>query len=439
MNAVLDRLVRERHDQTNFIDQLLARVEEEGRDLVDAEQSNLTAARERIEQLDAQIKPLEDYEARKAAHVEVVSRLPGPERPDHNGGQPRRMDGSDRGPDYRTAGHFIVDLLASRGMLRQGDSPDPGAAQRIAQARANQTTTDTPGILPTPIVGGVVNLIDANRPLITSLGGALPMGGIPGKTFSRPKITTHTTVGAQATEKTALSSQAMKIDPIVFNKGTYGGFVDISRQDIDFTSPGAWDILVRDLADVYSVTTETAVATAFKAATTATAITVADADLPSWSLALYKAAASSYATGKRMPDRLWVSLNVWAVLGALTDSARLILPPIRGVEAAGESELGSFRGDVLGLPRIVVPTFADNTCIIGPSSLFEVYEEVIGLLSVIEPSILGVTVAYGGYTAWGTLAGGAFVPVTPPADTVSLAELIGTPETAANPGPKAAK
>jgi hypothetical protein len=56
----------------------------------------------------------------------------------------------------------------------------------------------------------------------------------------------------------------------------------------------------------------------------------------------------------------------------------------------------------------VVPLFPAKTAIVGPDSLYEMYEEVIGLLSVIEPSILGVQVAYGGYVAFGTLAGGAY-------------------------------
>jgi hypothetical protein len=56
--------------------------------------------------------------------------------------------------------------------------------------------------------------------------------------------------------------------------------------------------------------------------------------------------------------------------------------------------------------------FSDGTCIVGPSSLFETYEDVIGLLSVIEPSILGVEVAYGGYLAYGHTFAGAFVPLT---------------------------
>jgi hypothetical protein len=42
-------------------------------------------------------------------------------------------------------------------------------------------------------------------------------------------------------------------------------------------------------------------------------------------------------------------------------------------------------------------------------------------LSVIEPSILGVQVAYGGYVAWGALHGPAFIPLTVPAGMPTLA------------------
>jgi hypothetical protein len=207
----------------------------------------------------------------------------------------------------------------------------------------------------------------------------------------------------------------MTITPVTFTKGTYGGTVDISRQDIDWTSPSAWDILIKDLADVYSEQTETVVATAFATAAGGTAIPVASNTLADWATALYAAAAASYSAGKRMPDRIWCSLDVWAVLGALTDVARLVMPPSQSEQPAGSASLADFQGDVIGLPRIVVPTLPAGTCIVGPSSLYEAYEEVIGLLSVIEPSILGVTVAYGGYVAYGTLAGPAFVPVTAPA------------------------
>ena len=377
-NAVLERLIAQRQEQFSFIDQTLQRVEAEERDLVDAEQKNLESARQRISELTAQIKPLEEFEELRSTHDAAVGSLPRPGVP----AQPRKLGGEDRA---RSTARPVSSWSTSSGPGASTRDPDPEAARRVALTRvvADQKTSDTTGILPTPIVGSVVNLIDANRPLISSLGGANPLGGISGATFTRPKITQHSLVGVQAGEKTQLPSQKMVITPVSFTKATYGGTVDISRQDIDWTSPGAWDILVRDLANVYAVQTETAVAAAFKAAATHAAVVVATNTLADWSKALYLAAADSYVNGLMMPDRIWCSLDVWAALGSLVDVARVVFPPDPtdgGDLEIGGASLGSFRGDILGLPRIVVPTFAAGTAIVGPSALFEVYEEVIGLL-----------------------------------------------------------
>ena len=193
--------------------------------------------------------------------------------------------------------------------------------------------------------------------------------------------------------------------------------------------------MIGDLANVYAIQTETAVAGNFATGAGGTPVVVAANTLAGWATALYTAAAHSYKASFRMPDRIWCSLNVWAALGSLVDVNRVVLPPDAGAGSAtdspidsydiGGSSLASFRGDVLGLPRIVVPTFPDNTCIVGPSNLFEVYEEVIGLLSVVEPSILGVTVAYGGYVAFGSMAGPAFVPLTAPAGLPGDDDVVG--------------
>lgn len=436
-NAVLERLLIQRQEQITFIDQTLDRVEAEGRDLVDAETKNLDSARQRIAELNAQIGPLEEFEKLRSSHEAAVGALP---RPSGGPAQPRRVDGSDRTPIYRSAGEYVVDLIKARGVH---SDPDPAAAARIMQMRvvADQKTSDTTGILPTPIVGQVVDLIDANRPLISSLGGAKALAGIPGSTFTRPKITQHTTVGVQAGEKTQLSSQKMTISPVSFSKATYGGTVDISRQDIDWTSPGAWDILIKDLANVYAVQTETATATAFTAASTATPVVVSANTLAGWTLALYTAGMHSYQASFRMPDRIWCALNVWAALGSLVDVARVVLPQDRTSEmgAPGTSSLSSFAGDLLGLPRIVVPTFAPGTCFVGNSSLYEVYEEVIGLLSVIEPSILGVQVAYGGYVAMGTLSATGIVGLTAPAGMPTMLDLAPVDAPTADPPAKSSK
>jgi HK97 family phage major capsid protein len=408
-NPVLDAKRAERHEQITTMDHILGEVE--GRDLTDAERSLLEASRGRIAQLDEQIKPLAEFEALRGAHDETLATLP---QPAGRTTAPRRIDGPERASIYGSPGAFLVDYLRANGLIDRNAGRDEAAIARVYQARADQTTADTTGILPQPIVGQVVNLIDANRPLITSLGGAKPLGGIPGTTFTRPKITQHAQSGLQTAEKAALPSRKMTIGAVPFNKSTRGGTVDISRQDIDWTSPAAWDILIRDLADQYALDTEATVAVDF--VTRATGIKPpalpAAPVLADWAHGLYTAAMHSYQAAQRMPARIWCSLDVWAALGSLVDVARNVMPTTGNLDtAAGSSSLADFRGDVLGLPRVVVPLAPPKTCIVGPADLYEFYEEVIGLLSVIEPSILGVQVAYGGYVAYGVLSGAAYVPL----------------------------
>jgi hypothetical protein len=425
MNPVLARLLAERAQQVEFIDQLLARIESEGRDMVDAERSNLDASRQRIGEIDAQVTPLQEFEDLRGTHRAAQSQVLNPAGNRSGDGDGRNLGGGGAVTKYRSAGGVIVDILRSRGFFPDrtaGASSGPRfmpvdaeAAGRLARAVANQITDDTPGILPTPIVGDVVNLIDASRPFITSLGGAKPMGGIPGKSFERPKITQHVLVGAQAAEKTQLPSRQMKIDPITFTKKTRGGTVNVSRQDIDWTSPTAWDILVKDLADVYAQDTENDAADGLVAAVVTNTVAAADNTLAGWANALYTAAGKVYTGAHRLPDRVWCSVDAWSSMGAIVDVARLALPAGgNSATAPGSSDLAQFGGYILGLPRVVVPSFPDGTLIVGASTLFEVYEETIGLLSVIEPSILGVEVAYGGYLAWGVLEELGFCKVTAP-------------------------
>lgn len=417
-NAVLARLEEQRAEQLTFVDQLLARVDAEGRDLVPAERDNLTAARQRVAEIDEQITPLREFDALRAASADGTP-LPAP-----TGRPPVTAIDRPAAPfAYRSAGAMIVDMLRARGVPWAGAAgrPDADAAARLQHAAvSNQTTTDTPGLLPEPVLGPIVGALDNSRPLVTSLG-AKPLGGIPGTTFSRPRITQHVLVGKQAAQKTQLPSQPMKIDPVPFVKETYGGTVDVSRQDIDWTSPSAWDALVTDLANVYGMQTELATATAFAAAITQATAAVATDDLAGWSAAMYEAAALAFRGGAaagalpagQLPNHIWVSLDMWAKLGAIVDTARLVN---RGTAdgSMGNSELTSFSGDILNAPRSVVWGFPDNTVIVGSTAMYEFYEEQIGLLSAVEPSLLGVEVAYGGYIAQAALNPLAFAKVTPP-------------------------
>src|SRR5205085_10839022 len=100
---------------------------------------------------------------------------------------------------YRSAGEYMNGFFAAAGFP---GLEDRGAAAKFEQfQRAHQTTADTPGILPVPVVGPVWTSITSRRPAIEAATiRPLPAGG---KTFQRPYVSRHTDVGTQTAEKTA--------------------------------------------------------------------------------------------------------------------------------------------------------------------------------------------------------------------------------------------
>ena len=298
-------------------------------------------------------------------------------------------------------------------------APDQAAIERmtpwIERAVENQITTDTPGLLPEPVIGDVLGQKTAVQPFVSSIGGAKPMGGIPGKTFSRPTITQHTLVGLQTAEKTELPSRKMVIGSIPFTKVTKGGVVDISRQDIDWTVPSAWDILLADFAAVYGEEVENEVAD--DAVAKATVGPSASANtMEGWATALYAAAAQCYGatSPRRLPNRVWMSLDVWAQAGPVIDVALIAgrRPGRRHAVLAGGDRVR--RQHVLRPPLRRARRSRPTRCIVGVASAYEVYEEVVGVLSAVEPSLFGVQVAYGGYVAFNAVEPEGLVKVTPP-------------------------
>lgn len=427
-NPVLTRLNAERDQQIEFIDQLLARVETEGRDLVDAERANLDAARQRMAQLDEQIEPLDAFEALRGQHRETSGRVLAPaaagSRDDSRplgGATTQRGIG---GCGYASAGEFIVDYIRAVGNPAPGVgvSPDANALRRVIEATgrdpfssraiANETTANIPGLLPKPIVGVIESDLDAARPFVSSIG-VRPLTQ-PGKTFSRPVITQHTDSGTQAAEKTELASRQLIVGGVDFTKETHGGALNVSRQVIDWSDPSAWDALLSDLQNVYAADTEDTASAAFAAAVTAS-VAAPSADLDGLIDALYTAAATivadptmeGRASALRLPDSIWTSVDMWAKIGAALSKARLAL-----LQSPGAAEPTSVAGDILGVQRVMCPGFPAGTVIIGKSNRTEFYEERIGLLSAVEPRILGVEVAYGGYIAYGTLDPTAFAKIT---------------------------
>ena len=273
-------------------------------------------------------------------------------------------------------------------------------------AAGDVITTDTPGLLPVPVLGPLVQDLNFLRPVVEAVGArAYPDSG-QSKTFIRPTITTHTSVASQS-ELGSASATTMVIASNSVSKTTLAGQVTLSVQDIDFTSPAAMQLILNDLMGEYMIASDNLAADNMLAAANSSGVwdgTVADL-LKS----VYDAANDISSNRNWLPTHMFVSVDVWAQLGQLADSTgRQIFPllanGLSGYNAAGSQSATSWNGNPLGLQLVVDSNFAAKTMIItrvgqGQGDAYEFYESIRGLMSVEQPSVLGRNMSFHGYVS----------------------------------------
>lgn len=299
---------------------------------------------------------------------------------------------------------------------------DYAASKRtpLQAAAGDVLSSDTPGLLNTMVLGPLVQDLNFLRPVVEALGArAYPDGGAQ-KTFIRPTITTHTAVGTQSTELSAVTAQTMVIASNSVSKTTLAGQVTLSVQDIDFTNPAAMQLILNDLMGEYMIASDNFAADNLLAAANSSGVwdgTVADL------LKSVYDAASDISTGRNwMPTHMFVSVDVWAQLGQLADTTgRQIFPLIAnglsGYNAAGSQNATSWNGNPLGLQLVVDSNFAAKTMIItrvgqGQGDAFEFYESIRGLQSLENPSVLGRNMSFHGYVSTFAAIGGMIRKIT---------------------------
>ena len=276
--------------------------------------------------------------------------------------------------------------------------------QTALQAAAGDIlTTDTPGLLPVPVLGPLFQDLNFVRPVVTAFG-ARSMPNTPSKTFVRPTITTHTSAATQ-TEGSAVSATTMVIASNTVTKTTVAGQVTITRQDMDFTDPASMNLILNDLAGEYLIKTDDVAADALVAGKTASGSTwtVTAGDPTSLISSLYDAAREIAEDSNYFPTHLCVSPDVWEKLGAQLDSNKR---PVLGYVTdgiMGQNSIGKVGGmgynnmNVMGLQLVVDNNFANGTMLVVYAPGFEIYEAQQGILSVDNPSTLSKTFSYYGY------------------------------------------
>jgi HK97 family phage prohead protease len=319
---------------------------------------------------------------------------------------PKRNFGMPTAGEYLAAYHIGGDTWRN---VNAAATEAMKSRQTALQAAAGDVlTTDTPGLLPVPVLGPVFDDLNYIRPVVAAIGArAMPDGG-QSKTWIRPTWTTHTTVAAQSPELAAVSATTPVIASNVISKTTLAGQVTLSVQDIDFTSPAALEIILRDLAGQYMLQSDNVAADAIVAGASASGSTwtVTAGDPTSLIAAIYDAATDVLSATNFLPDHIFVSPDVWKELGSQLDADNRPVFPytgaaglmgVNGMGTANVTQMNTF--NPLGLNLVVDRNFAAETLVVARGSAIEFYEQVRGIMSVEVPATLGRTFSYYGYVS----------------------------------------
>lgn len=394
------RLETELREKQNFASEIIARAQNAERDLTGEEKDLIGETRSRIDAIKGQLETIEDI-----SRVSFESA----QRAKQVGQAIDEMRGrASVGPvEYRSGGAYVLDIWKAH----NGDREANERLDLYYRAAAHQKTSDNLGIVPDPVIGNVINFIDSARPLVSSLG----VQPLPGATWHRPRVTSHTAVakqgtnGAAADEKTELTSQKMTIDKLTGNAVTYGGYVNVSRQNIDFSSPSALDVIVNDLAAQYAIETEAATADLIASTTTA-AVTYTATD-NGVAGALWEAAAKAFSAVKGQGRLvLAVSPDVLRTFGPLFAPVNPSNGQGTGFTAGG---FGSgVMGNISGIQTVMSAGLGTGEAFCFSTAAVEVYEQRVGTLQAVEPSVAGLQVAYLGYFTPLMINADAVIPLT---------------------------
>jgi HK97 family phage prohead protease len=275
-----------------------------------------------------------------------------------------------------------------------------GMSEALRAAAPDIVTTDTPGLLPTQVLGPVYNNFIGRRPVVDAIGvKAMPQAG---KVFIRPEVTTHTTIGASIAEQSPSQGTL-----VVFNnqvtKQIFGGYVNISEADIDWSDPAILSVVLDDMGRIYANATDNYAADQLVAGVTTTeAFALADIAKPEvWAAEIAKAASTILsASNGNLPTHLFVAPDRWQDLLGLSDSSkRPLFPQVGPMNAFGNLAPGQYNGNAFGLQVVVDRNFASGVAIVADASGFELFEQQKGAISIDSPSTLSRTLAFRGYFA----------------------------------------
>jgi HK97 family phage prohead protease len=309
-----------------------------------------------------------------------------------------------------SAGEYLAAMHIGGDTFRKVNAAFQEAArknQSAIEAVSQDLTTDTPGLLPVPVLGPVFQNYNFMRPTVSAFGTrAMPQGS--GISFTRPSITTPTAAGVQSTQGTAVTSQTMVLAANTVTRQTVAGSIQIAQQTMDFTDPAAMNVILSDLAGQYLKQSNDIAIDYLVSQKQASGYTwtVTAGDVSTLITGIYGCAENISATTNLFPTHLVCSVDVWKKLGSQVDDVnRPVFPAIGAPGLIGQNTLGagsaaSWSGmNPLGLEIVVDGSAAAGTMLVVHAPAVEFYEAQQGMRSVEVPDLLARTFSYYGYFA----------------------------------------
>ena len=379
-DAMIARLQSDLDEKRAFQDGLVETAQGESRDLTASEMELYQRASTRMNEIEEQLAPMRDAALVAERSTRRMNELQEQLVTARNPQAPGTVE-------YRSAGAYVADLYF-------GQLGDVDAQQRLSvynRAAAHQTTGDNPGLLPESIVQPVVNYIEVARPLCGTLG---PQDLGPGS-WSYARVTQHTSVGLQAGEKTELPSRKMLITKTPLGADTYGGYVNVSKQDINRTSPSILDMVINDLAQQYAIETEEALGDVLTVGSTAGPVIPAAPDGAAVAAAIWGAAGQVFAATKGQGTTVVaVSPDMLGAIGPIFPNVNPTNAYSTGFPVANIAQ--GAQGSISGLTVIMSAGLDPGTILVYSTAAAKAFEYKYGNLQVVEPSVWGVQVGYAG-------------------------------------------
>lgn len=381
-DALTTRLLDERAQKVQVIENLANTAADEGRDLYATDLETIENCRSRIKALDVQIEKV-------AGDLELA---------DSVRSRVRLLDGdfASREFQYRSAGQYMWDMLhqSDREAQARWAKFHRRAAEHMGYEKANTVPVagGFTGLIVDPVVGAVLDPRPTGRPLFSALG----VQPIDAGTFLRPRIVDpnfDTGVAPQGMEKAELASKAWDVVSEPVESEVVGGYINISHKLLKMM-PSSLDMIVSHMNRRLEWYSERAAVTEMQA-TGETIPLAADADSAAVTAVIGQAAALVFTNTGALPSWLAMGPQGYGRMIGLTDLAgRPMIPPVGPVNALGGGGTPTeFFASIAGMRAVVTPAITDADLYVGNSFGLEVYEEKLPLLTAVEPSVLGQQLA----------------------------------------------